>query len=918
MAIDNTRQLIQQITNASSVGENTATRVGTAMEAMLNDVKAADDKAVAATNRINTTEQGIANANQRLTTEEGVNAAQSAQIAGLKRDLQNIRPVTIEGDVVNNPDNVFLTSANDEITPKERTTSLSAKGHYIMRPTDNFAAKLKANYIHEIPFDVDLGGASVTIPANAVLKFTGGKIANGTLHFGNTIIEAADSAFENVVIADCTSTQKVHSAWFGISPSKADNHTALQNLVDQFISVFVDDGTFDVLSPLVISNSSRLRYIESNKQLQGSPQAWLKFPQSDGIIINRRVDVKGLCISGNKGTFDTVDGIYKNGYIGVDCRASCNLYNVDIKDFAIGVDTENGLLVNSIFDGLVVERCGNVGINFVGYSPSNHNNIACTVCNCYITGCGYKAQDYSIPIPDSTGFLSGHGIVIQGGSGNSFYGNTIEYCSGIGAYIKTPTTSSVLRGLYFCGNIFEHNKKANMYFEVNSDNTAIIRSTILIKGNSFSDGNTNTAPLPADILNNRECSLVDRFSQIARINGTVEAFDNTLYETYGKPGIVFDSSLMTRINTDIEEYDYSNGCLVCSSEKRSFYARYIRCRLPIGLYRLVAKVKNSGQNTRNLVFSLRIGGQTVTLSRNISTAWNTYTDAEIGNIISISENNQLAYIDSIEMSSPVSGDKIEIQSIAIVPLESADTSSLSSITGSIKEGVSLFNSTIGKYVTWNGSRWIEGGGMAVGTPRSGNTDTMNSIDVARKDEGFVFYNTDIQKAVCLGENSSPSIGNVRNGVKYVANTLETGSRYYFRIKQFGATPSIRIVFAKTNSTIDDGLEINAALHDVSGINNTAIGYTDTFVAPDSSIYPYIYISTNYTGFTFYEPFALVWVEGDGAIAGTLRSGTTAQRPTGRAIYVGYRYFDTTLGKPVFAKTISGDTVTWVDATGTTV
>lgn len=38
MAIDTTRQLIQQITNASSVGENTATRVGNAMEAMLNDV----------------------------------------------------------------------------------------------------------------------------------------------------------------------------------------------------------------------------------------------------------------------------------------------------------------------------------------------------------------------------------------------------------------------------------------------------------------------------------------------------------------------------------------------------------------------------------------------------------------------------------------------------------------------------------------------------------------------------------------------------------------------------------------------------------------------------------------------------------------------------------------------------------------
>ena len=38
MAIDTTRQLIQQIANASQIGENTAARVGNAMEAILNDV----------------------------------------------------------------------------------------------------------------------------------------------------------------------------------------------------------------------------------------------------------------------------------------------------------------------------------------------------------------------------------------------------------------------------------------------------------------------------------------------------------------------------------------------------------------------------------------------------------------------------------------------------------------------------------------------------------------------------------------------------------------------------------------------------------------------------------------------------------------------------------------------------------------
>jgi len=42
-------------------------------------------------------------------------------------------------------------------------------------------------------------------------------------------------------------------------------------------------------------------------------------------------------------------------------------------------------------------------------------------------------------------------------------------------------------------------------------------------------------------------------------------------------------------------------------------------------------------------------------------------------------------------------------------------------------------------------------------------------------------------------------------------------------------------------------------------------------------------------------------------------GTTAQRPTYTKANVGYRYFDTTLSKPIWRATAG-----WVDATGTAV
>lgn len=46
--------------------------------------------------------------------------------------------------------------------------------------------------------------------------------------------------------------------------------------------------------------------------------------------------------------------------------------------------------------------------------------------------------------------------------------------------------------------------------------------------------------------------------------------------------------------------------------------------------------------------------------------------------------------------------------------------------------------------------------------------------------------------------------------------------------------------------------------------------------------------------------------------GISMSGTTAQRPT-RPLWVGYRYFDTTLGYPIWVQSLSP--VVWVDATG---
>ena len=147
-----------------------------------------------------------------------------------------------------------------------------------------------------------------------------------------------------------------------------------------------------------------------------------------------------------------------------------------------------------------------------------------------------------------------------------------------------------------------------------------------------------------------------------------------------------------------------------------------------------------------------------------------------------------------------------------------------------------------------------------------------------------------------------SIGVAAQTRKIQANTLESGKEFVVFIgtkTTFG--------FAKTddNPGEDDLLPIVTA-------------NTENFIAPDPTVYPYVYVDNKHTAARTCRVYkARVWTESDGTIAGVKRIGTTADRPTGYDIYVGFEYFDTSISpaRPIYASAISGDTVTWVDATG---
>lgn len=94
-----------------------------------------------------------------------------------------------------------------------------------------------ANTIYVVKRSIDLGGMSVTMPENCILKFMrNGKLCNGTLIGNRTVIEAKKKqVFDRIDIATTGSwnTQEGYPEWFGASGGpENDSKLAIQKAID--------------------------------------------------------------------------------------------------------------------------------------------------------------------------------------------------------------------------------------------------------------------------------------------------------------------------------------------------------------------------------------------------------------------------------------------------------------------------------------------------------------------------------------------------------------------------------------------------------------------------------------------------------------------------------------------------------------
>lgn len=145
--------------------------------------------------------------------------------------------------IINLPDDEDLEQHCNVVRFKDRGYNpilSSGKGYKILRK--NWSGRHNSlsqemisipNTIYEVRYDFDLGGKEIIIPTGCVLKFEGGSFRNGTLIGTNTDIKAdsLSNLFNNIVIMGTWKVANIYSKWFDFDfTEKANNQVNLQNL----------------------------------------------------------------------------------------------------------------------------------------------------------------------------------------------------------------------------------------------------------------------------------------------------------------------------------------------------------------------------------------------------------------------------------------------------------------------------------------------------------------------------------------------------------------------------------------------------------------------------------------------------------------------------------------------------------------
>lgn len=207
----------------------------------------------------------------------------------IRDQVNNYKPIVIEGNVTNAADEEDITSENGLLKLKGRS-ALNGMGYVILRKNKSFAEQVtQANTIYEIRYDFDLNGAEITVPENCVLKFNGGSFKNGTINGNLYNIDAQRyKIFENINIKGTAKLNNYYLIdWWVKTPqyefkenNPIDNYEDIQSAFNSGAEnfIFSSDRYYYIKKTLLINGEINLFSDVEHKHFDGNDRAHRKEP----------------------------------------------------------------------------------------------------------------------------------------------------------------------------------------------------------------------------------------------------------------------------------------------------------------------------------------------------------------------------------------------------------------------------------------------------------------------------------------------------------------------------------------------------------------------------------------------------------------------------------------------------------------
>ena len=293
--------------------------------------------------------------------------------------VNNYRPIEINGNVTNAADEEDITSENRLLKLKDRS-ALNGMGHVILRKNKSFAEQVTLqNTIYEIRYDFDLNGAEITIPEGCVLDFQGGSFSNGTIKGANTFIVSNQNnkIFKNIQFNGSYANKSIELKYFDSIDDVAD----LINEVYKTFDVVIVNESVTVNRTIFLTGGKTLR-IEHNVTLtktanSNSPMIHVE-GNSNSIEGNGKTSMLHSTVSTPNGLIAMADYDYYQCKIATFFNRFNNIYlhgviSEDVQSFGLylkGTYTPTGRYFNT-FSNLLISSF-NVGIGLFGDLNGNY------------------------------------------------------------------------------------------------------------------------------------------------------------------------------------------------------------------------------------------------------------------------------------------------------------------------------------------------------------------------------------------------------------------------------------------------------------------------------------------------------------------------------------------------------------------